>query len=139
MTSVLNVDTIAAKDGTSPVALTKQSAAKGYYHLDNDYTGTAPNGGNVTIQDSFNIASITDNGTGDYTMAWTNSFDNALYPITQQGQYRDDSTNTHLEYGFQCGVKGSPTSSQYTFTWRFYTSTAYDPSKWWAVSHGDLA
>ena len=28
MTSVLNVDTIAAKDGTSPVGLTKQSAAK---------------------------------------------------------------------------------------------------------------
>ena len=28
MTSVLNVDSIAAKDGTSPVALTKQSAAK---------------------------------------------------------------------------------------------------------------
>ena len=28
MTSVLNVDSIAAKDGTSPVELTKQSAAK---------------------------------------------------------------------------------------------------------------
>ena len=29
MTSVLNVDTIAAKDGTSPVELTKQEAVKG--------------------------------------------------------------------------------------------------------------
>ena len=134
--STLKADTIQNTSGGA-ATLTKQSAAKGYYHLDNDYTGTAPNGGNVTIQDSFNVSSITDNGTGDYTMAWTNSFDNALYPITQQGQYRDD--DTQYEYGFQCGIKGSPASSQYTFTWRYNTQTAYDPSKWWAVSHGDLA
>jgi hypothetical protein len=31
MTSVLNVDEIAAKDGTSPVTLTKQSAAKAFH------------------------------------------------------------------------------------------------------------
>jgi hypothetical protein len=31
MTSVLNVDSIAAKDGTSPVELTKQSAAKAWF------------------------------------------------------------------------------------------------------------
>ena len=128
--------TVTSEGGAATQSL-QQGLAKGWYHLDNDYTGTNPSGGNVTVQDSFNIASITDNGTGDYTMAWTNSFDNALYAITQQGQYRDDETQH--EYAFQCGVKGSPTSSQYTFTWRYYTSSAYDPSKWWAVSHGDLA
>lgn len=138
--STLKADTIVASDGSSPVTLTKQSAAKAWYHLDNDYSGTDPSSGQtngVTVQDSFNVTSITDNGTGDFTMAWTNSFDNALYAITQQGQYRDDETQH--EYAFQCGVKGSPTSSQYTFTWRYYTASAYDPSKWWAVSHGDLA
>ena len=137
MTSVLNVDTIADKAGTGPVALTKQSPAKGWYHLDNDYSGTNPTGGNVTVQDSFNISSITDNGTGDYTMAWTNSFGNAFYSITQQGQYRDDATGS--EYGFQEGIKGAPTTSSYGFTWEYYNNSTYDPSKWWAVAHGDLA
>ena len=33
MTSVLNVDTIAAKDGTSPVELTKQQCGEGMFVL----------------------------------------------------------------------------------------------------------
>ena len=140
MTSVLNVDTIAAKDGTSPVALTKQSAAKGWYHLDNDYSGTDPNSGQtngVTVQDSFNVASLTDNGTGDFSIAWSNSFDDALYAINLQGQYRDDVST--YEYGFMESISSAPTASGYTFLWKYYTGSAYDPSKWWAVSHGDLA
>ena len=138
--SELRADTITGSDGTSPVTLTKQSAAKAWYHLDNDYSGTNPNTGQtsgVTIQDSFNIASITDNGTGDFTMAWTNNFGNALYSITQQGQYRDD--NTTYEYGFQAGIKGSPVAGNYTFLWEYSNGGNFDPSKWWAVTHGDLA
>ena len=34
MTSVLNVDTIAAKDGTSAATLTKQSPAKAWTNID---------------------------------------------------------------------------------------------------------
>jgi len=138
--SELRADTITGSDGTSPVTLTKQSAAKAWYHLDNDYTGTNPNAGQtngVTVQNSFNVSSITDNGTGDFTMAWVNSFDNALYAITQQGQYRDDSDS--FDYGFMEVIKGSPTASGYTFRWVYYSASYYDPSKWWAVAHGDLA
>ena len=51
MTSVLNVDTIAAKDGTSPVALTKQHAAKSWAQFEND----------PVLNDSFNFSSIVDN------------------------------------------------------------------------------
>ena len=74
MTSVLNVDSIAAKDGTSPVALTKQSAPKVWCDLDG--TGT------IAIDASFNCASATDNNTGDYTIAYTNSMSNANYSLT---------------------------------------------------------
>ena len=74
MTSVLNVDEIAAKDGTSPVALTKQSAAKATAVFDNQTTTTA-------LTDSFNASSITDNGTGDQTISWTNSFDATPYAV----------------------------------------------------------
>ena len=66
MTSVLNVDTIAAKDGTSPVALTKQSVAKAWATLDG--TGT------IAFRDSFGQSAATDNGSGDYTFNFTNAF-----------------------------------------------------------------
>ena len=50
MTSVLNVDTIADKAGTGPVGLTKQSAAKAYFHF---------NMSTASIQDSLNASSVT--------------------------------------------------------------------------------
>ena len=72
--SDLRVNTISASDGTSPVTLTKQSAAKAWVHIDG--TGT------VTIDGSFNVASVTDNGTGNYTVNFTNSMSDASYSPT---------------------------------------------------------
>jgi len=73
MTSVLNVDSIAAKDGTSPVALTKQVAAKVYYKINQSTPAT---------NDSFGFSSFTDNGTGNFTATYTNAFDSTHYGIT---------------------------------------------------------
>ena len=72
MTSVLNVDTIAAKDGTSAATLTKQSAAKAFVEGSNA----------AALSKSFNISTGTDNGTGDYSYALTNSMDSATYAIS---------------------------------------------------------
>lgn len=38
--------------------------------------------GTVAIRDSFNVSTITDNGTGDYTVNFTNAFANANYALT---------------------------------------------------------
>lgn len=38
--------------------------------------------GTIAIRDSFNVASITDNGTGDYTINLTTAMANANYAIT---------------------------------------------------------
>jgi len=64
MTSVLNVDTIADAAGTGPVALTKQSAAKAWAFA----TSAA-----ALTGESFNISSGVDNGTGDYTLSFSNN------------------------------------------------------------------
>ena len=64
MTSVLNVDTIAAKDGTSNVTLTKADTVKHWFHYD---------GANGNTHGSFNQSSLTDNSTGDYTSNVTNN------------------------------------------------------------------
>jgi hypothetical protein len=65
MTSVLNVDTIAAKDGTSPVALVKQVAPKAVFGMNlgvSTYAGVATN---ELPSNTLNIASGVDAGTGD--------------------------------------------------------------------------
>ena len=65
MTSVLNVDTIADKAGTGPVALTKQHAAKAWC----SYQMASSN----AINGSFNVSSQVDTATGHSTIAWTNT------------------------------------------------------------------
>ena len=70
MTSVLNVDTIADKAGTGPVGLTKQHAAKGFCHFNQE---------TPAITTSFNAASLTDSGTGYGKVNWTNAMSNANY------------------------------------------------------------
>ena len=75
MTSVLNVDTIADKAGTGPVALTKQSAAKAWTNVDTS-----------TIRDSFNVSSLTDNSTGNNTHHLTNSMSNQYYSVPSSAE-----------------------------------------------------
>ena len=70
MTSVLNVDTIADKAGTGPVALTKQEASKARVNA---------NGDTPVINGSFNVSSLTDNGSGNFDFNVTNSFNNANF------------------------------------------------------------
>ena len=77
MTSVLNVDTIADKAGTGPVALTKQHAAKAWLaYADNS----------DTTKGSFAISSVTDSATtGVSTINLTNAMSDAFYAVTSQG------------------------------------------------------
>ena len=78
--STIKADTIVASDGTSAVTLTKQSAAKAWA----DYDGSAN-----SILASFNIASVSDNATGDFTYAWTTPFSSAYYsPVGTAGSGR---------------------------------------------------
>ncbi len=63
MTSVLNVDTIAAKNGTSAVTLTKQTAATAFVEA-SDADG---------FSKSFNISAGSADGTGDYSYSFINN------------------------------------------------------------------
>lgn len=95
MTSVLNVDTIAAKNGTDPVALTKQQAAKAWITFSGDGT---------TIQDSFSMSSLVDDNTGRYSYNMTSSMSNTNYAVSTSASYLN-STNDYETYLAQrfCG------------------------------------
>ena len=63
--SEIRATTISDAAGTGPITLTKQSAAKVWVN----FNGT----GTIAARDSFNVASLTDNGTGTYTASFSNA------------------------------------------------------------------
>lgn len=131
--STLKADTIVASDGTSPVALTKQSAAKAW---------TRFNPSTNTELDSLNQSSRSDDGGGLSTVNFTNSFNNANHagvsncssgatPGTGDGAnitavFGQTTTLTKLAYGYSGNNSGS--------TWALF-----DYANQKAVIHGDLA
>ena len=76
--------------------------------LDTDYVvnGSAKvwvnfNGQNtIAARDSFNLASLTDNGTGDYTITFSNNMENANYIIHATGEQlaSNDSVAINKDY-----------------------------------------
>ena len=82
MTSVLNVDSIAAKDGTSPVALTKQKTilvCVGFNMHSSTYYGAS---NNTAFTECFNTSSFSDVSTGKLETSLTNSLANTQFVIS---------------------------------------------------------
>ena len=74
--STAKFDTLSNLAGTQtvPVATVAQGSAKAWVN----FNGT----GTVAIRASFNVSSITDNGTGDYTLNFTTAMPDANYSIS---------------------------------------------------------
>jgi len=51
--------------------------------------------GTVAINDSFNVSSITDNGTGDYTVNFTTAMPNANYAVATTAQVISDQGSSY--------------------------------------------
>jgi len=97
MTSQLNVDTIVDKagsggtnikvannavavaEGGSATTTVVQGLAKAWVNFDGDASG-------IAIRDSFNVSGNTDNGTGDYTITFSNAMSNGSYSLAGAGE-----------------------------------------------------
>jgi hypothetical protein len=94
-------------DGTNSTSATNciQGSAKAWVN----FNGT----GTVAIRASYNVSSITDNGTGDYTVNFTNAFSSVNYTPVAMGM-RDSDGNGSLN----TTVRGNA-----TYTGSFTTTT----------------
>ena len=101
MTSVLNVDTIANKAGTGPVALTKQQAAKHWVNYD---------AVNQTTDGSFNQSSLTDNSEGDYTSTYTNGLSSATDKCIMTCSFNTANDGSSGNSGYSRGGSNSDQS-----------------------------
>lgn len=93
MASKLSVDEVAAKNGTDPVTLTKQHAAKAWVNFDGTASG-------ATARDSFNNSSMTDNGTGNYDVNLSNAMSDADQVTCSSNARQKPITsyrNTHIQ------------------------------------------
>ena len=139
MTSVLNVDTIAAKNGTSPVALTKQQAAKAWVNMNGSGTPAA--------RDSLNLSSITDHASGEYSINMSSAFANINYSNTSSQSSNTNASNRAYTFlgMHQSGGSGTAAVAPTTTVYRFLVSggttigTNYDAVYIDVHTMGDLA
>ena len=125
--SELRANTLSDAAGTGPVTLTGQSAAKAWVNLNG--TGT------VATRDSYNVSSLTDNGTGAYSIGFTNAWDNVNYSASGAAGSSAFSTNVYVT-----SPRASvPTTSATTIGSKTDTNSPAD-SEYVQVSYnGDLA
>jgi hypothetical protein len=69
--------------------------------------------GTVAINAQFNVSSITDNGTGDYTVNFSNAMSDANYACIQSTGQRQTAA---LDYGWSGGYNSTTTSTR-LITW----------------------
>ena len=126
--STLKADTIVASDGTSPVTLTKQSAAKAFGNIE---LGT-------TLVESFNQSAFTDVGVGVFTYNFVNSMANKNHVTTGNNMRNATSGFGHTAALGNASDTSSTTSSA-TMIYTNVSNNSEDMRRTMAVTHGDLA
>ena len=129
--SDLRVNTISASDGTSPVTLTKQSAAKHYIAYDGTTLG---------VVDSINTTSITDISDGIHRYNFVNSFA-ATAGYTVGGVLAFNGDNISYVYINQPHSKADllTSSAEMVSIYSGAAIGAQDYNYTCSTSHGDLA
>ena len=125
--SNIRVGEISAENGTDPVILTKQSASKAWV----TFKGTST----AVIEASEGVASIVDNGTGDYTVNFSNSFSSANYGYAGMGGLN----TTSLVCVTQPRTLIDPTASSIRHQTVRVDATVIDARVVSIAYHGDLA
>ena len=81
------------------------------------------NGTTQTILGSFNVSSVTRNGTGDYTMNFTTAMPNANYAVAGMARNNDNNNDTYI---VQMQLSSTKTTSAFQFTARENGGTGQD-------------
>lgn len=130
ITGEIDVDSVT--DGTTsvPTGYVVNGSAKAWVNFNG--------GGTVAIRDSLNVASLTDNGVGDYTVNFSNSLGAGYYPTLSATVY-------NVAFPRSTGITGS--SDALGSSIRFIngysnpigTAVPEDPDFVGMSAHGDLA
>ena len=107
------------------------------------WTNINGNSGSPVVRDSFNHSTLTDNGTGDYTLALSASMGNANYSLQTTGS--GTTTGGPSVFNRKLTVytaSAAPTSSQYKIAsgYNYYTASDFLDNVYnFTEVNGDLA
>ena len=126
--STLKADTLVASDGTSPVTLTKQQAAKAWVNLKATST--------VGIQQSFNASSLVDESTtGQLSYSFTNNFNYVDHAGAGCVNHNEATSYSRILTPF-----GAPSTSGITLQQSLSTNGGQEDSESMQfINFGDLA
>lgn len=113
-------------DNFGPSAGGTTYSARGIAKAWVNFNGT----GTVAVRDSENVASITDNATGDYTVNFANAFANSN--LSAVSGYNGNGANNYHNYAI-------PISTSITITNVQWGVAFYDTAVLAVAAHGDLA
>jgi hypothetical protein len=133
MTSQLNVDTIADKAGSGPVGLHKQHAAKSWFVFDQVNSNT--------LDDSFNISTISDRADGSMYGNFTNSMSTINYTVMAASSpvASGSMSTTNTNRSSISSADTTARSSVNIFTTNDVSSGGENEENQQSVVHGDLA
>jgi hypothetical protein len=115
--STLVAQTISNGTVSTSSANVIQGSAKAWVN----FNGT----GTVAIRASYNVSSITDDGTGQYTVNFTNAFADANYAVVGMTGFRDGTNNNEISWISLRRLSTAPYSTtQCAITTGFTTSNA---------------
>ena len=129
MASELRVNTLKDASGNNSIAtsVVANGSAKAFVNLSGDST--------VSIRGSYNTSGVTDNGTGDYTFAWSSSMSDINYTSSGAG----GQGSTALINVSQPENATPPATGSCRFIALYANSNNFDGTYVGAVIHGDLA
>ena len=147
--STIKVDTYLTRGGASEIAIDKLKGAssagsmivvgEGGTTTTNLQQGLAKawiNHNQATVHDSFNVGSLTDNGTGDYGLNFTNNMVNIHY---SGGGFGVHDAGGYTGIGPQYDHDDPFTTSQATFNYQNVSQSVIDVEPANAMIVGDLA
>ena len=126
----LGTNAVATSDGNATTTSVIGGLSKAWI----SFRGTST----VSIRDSFNNASVTDNGSGDYGINFTNNMNNALYCVTYGGTHDGGTYWAVGTIDYDASNNGIATSA-YTTNYMDNSNNVRDNDYCHETVFGDLA
>ena len=128
MASILRVNTLTDASSNNSIAMSfvAGGSAKGLVNIQTD--------GTANFRDSFNTSSLVDNGTGDMSYSFTNSFSNVNH--VSSGIINDDLAGN---YGRIVNAGHALSASSFRLLISISNSSLSDAQSAQVATHGDLA
>lgn len=119
--------TVTSEGGAATQSL-QQGLAKAWCSIDGD----------TTVLDSLNIASTTDNGSGDNTYTFSNAMGNATFAVSGMSK-SDDNAGVRAAFMQFSANNTSIATTFFRLTSQYDNTTLREAEYASAIAHGDLA